>query len=73
MPRTVLQTVMLTATPQYVNWGDWSRLQAGGALHVVGCWHPDTAEGALMLVAATRTAITQAGHPDSRPESSRRH
>jgi hypothetical protein len=41
MSRTILQTVMLTATPQHVGRSDtWSRLQAGGALHVVGCWHP---------------------------------
>jgi hypothetical protein len=32
MPHTVLQNVMVTATPQYVNRDDWSRLQAGGAL-----------------------------------------
>ena len=39
MSRTVLQTVMLNATPQHVGQSAWSRLQAGGALHVVSCWH----------------------------------
>ena len=30
MPHTVLQNVMVTATPQYGNGGDWSRLQLAG-------------------------------------------
>jgi hypothetical protein len=41
MSRTIMETVMLTATPEHVGQNDWSRLQAGGTLQVVGCWHPE--------------------------------
>jgi hypothetical protein len=56
MPRTVLQTVMLTATPQYLNRGDWSRLQGGGALYVVGCWHPEHGAFEVNVLATSKAS-----------------
>jgi hypothetical protein len=60
MPHTVLQNVMVTATPQYVNRDDWPRLQAGGALHAVGCWHPEHGAFEITVSATSKASAVAA-------------